>query len=71
MILVNKYPLIDLKPLMIDKTPQVKSTEYVPHCKLFEIPSTMHGFLKPFLKGKILRSSERGVNSILTTILQF
>ena len=28
-------------------------------------------FLKPFLKGKILRSSERGVNSILTTILQF
>ena len=25
-------------------------------------------FLKPFLKGKILRSSERGVNSILTTI---
>ena len=30
-----------------------------------------HYFLKPFLKGKILRSSERGVNSILTTILQF
>ena len=29
------------------------------------------GFLKPFLKGKILRSSERGVNSILTTILRF
>ena len=28
-------------------------------------------FLKPFLKGKILRSSERGVNSILTTILRF
>ena len=28
-------------------------------------------FLKPFLKGKILRSSERGVNSILTTILHF
>ena len=28
-------------------------------------------FLNPFLKGKILRSSERGVNSILTTILQF
>ena len=28
-------------------------------------------FLKPFLKGKILRSSERGVNSILTTILPF
>ena len=27
--------------------------------------------LKPFLKGKILRSSERGVNSILTTILRF
>ena len=31
----------------------------------------VHGyFLKPFLKGKILRSSERGVNSILTTILR-
>ena len=29
------------------------------------------GFLKPFLKGKILRSSERGVNSILTIILRF
>ena len=29
------------------------------------------GFLKPFLNGKILRLSERGVNSILTTILQF
>ena len=28
-------------------------------------------FLKPFLKGNILRSSERGVNSILTTILRF
>ena len=28
-------------------------------------------FLKPFLKGKNLRSSERGVNSILTTILRF
>ena len=28
-------------------------------------------FLKPFLKGKILRSSERRVNSILTTILRF
>ena len=31
-------------------------------------------FLKPFfkaLKGKILRSSERAVNSILTTILRF
>ena len=28
-------------------------------------------FLKPFLKGKVLRSSERGVNSILTTILRF
>ena len=29
-------------------------------------------FLKPFFfKGKILRSSERGVNSILTTILRF
>ena len=28
-------------------------------------------FLKPFLKGKILRSSERGVNSILTTSLRF
>ena len=28
-------------------------------------------FLKPFLKGKILRSSETGVNSILTTILRF
>ena len=28
-------------------------------------------FLKPFLKGKILQSSERGVNSILTTILRF
>ena len=28
-------------------------------------------FKNPFLKGKILRSSERGVNSILTTILRF
>ena len=28
-------------------------------------------YLKPFLKGKILRSSEKGVNSILTTILQY
>ena len=31
----------------------------------------LNTFLKPFLKGKILRSSERGVNSILTTILCF
>ena len=30
------------------------------------------GFFKPFLKGKILQSeSERGVNSILITILRF
>ena len=36
----------------------------------FQIPGNK-GFLKPFLKGKILRSSERGVNSILTTILRF
>ena len=35
----------------------------------FKVPNK--SFLKPFLKGKILRSSERGVNSILTTILQF
>ena len=28
-------------------------------------------FFKTLLKGNILRSSERGVNSILTTILQF
>ena len=34
-------------------------------------PILAYFFLKPFLKGKILRSSERGVNSILTTILRF
>ena len=28
-------------------------------------------FLKPFLKGKILRSSERGVSLILTIIFRF
>ena len=33
--------------------------------------SSIEYFLKPFLKGKMLRSSERGVNSILTTILRF
>ena len=35
--------------------------------------SRPQNFLKPFLKGKILRSGEwdRGVNSILTTILRF
>ena len=38
---------------------------------LFRLLSTKLDFLKPFLKGKILRSSERGVNSILTTILRF
>ena len=31
----------------------------------------LHYNLECFLKGKILRSSERGVNSILTTILRF
>ena len=36
------------------------------HCNV-----TLVDFLKPFLKGKILRSSERGGNSILTTILRF
>ena len=36
-----------------------------------ELPRSHVDFLKPFLKGKILRSSERGVNSILTTILRF
>ena len=37
----------------------------------YRIKGPNKGFLKPFLKGKILRSSERGVNSILTTILRF
>ena len=37
---------------------------------VFSYPAIFY-FLKPFLKGKILRSSERGVNSILTTILRF
>ena len=45
-------------------------------CLLFVVvaifcPILAYFFLKPFLKGKILRSSERGVNSILTTILRF
>ena len=45
-------------------------------CCLFVVvaifcPILAYFFLKPFLKGKILRSSERGVNSILTTILRF
>ena len=35
------------------------------------ILTTILHFLKPFLKGNILRSSERGVNSILTTILHY
>ena len=35
------------------------------------VMTDVNTFLKPFLKGKILRSSERGVNSILTTILRF
>ena len=40
-------------------------------CLLQLCPILAYFFLKPFLKGKILRSSERGVNSILTTILRF
>ena len=39
--------------------------------KLVLVTYPLDHFLKPFLKGKILRSSERGVNSILTTILRF
>ena len=47
---------------------------FVVCCLLFVATLSDFGllfFLKPFLKGKILRSSERGVNSILTTILRF
>ena len=48
---------------------------FVVCCLLFVVaifcPILAYFFLKPFLKGKILRSSERGVNSILTTILRF
>ena len=40
-------------------------------CLLQLCPILAYFFVKPFLKGKILRSSERGVNSILTTILRF
>ena len=40
-------------------------------CLLQLCPILAYFFLKPFLKGKILRSSERGVNSILATILCF
>ena len=43
-------------------------------CLLFVATLSDFGLLfkkNPFLKGKILRSSERGVNSILTTILRF
>ena len=42
----------------------------MPQIQQYELYFRQH-FLKPFLKGKILRSSERGVNSILTTILRF
>ena len=44
---------------------------FVLFCLLQLCPILAYFFLKPFLKGKILRSSERGVNSILTTILRF
>ena len=45
---------------------QLRSFWYTNEVSITFLPKVF--FLKPFLKGKILRSSERGVNSILTTI---
>ena len=51
----------------IDTCPQLLKAS-LSHVTALEISLYL---FKPFLKGKILRSCERGVNSILTTILRF
>ena len=50
---------------------QIELRNGLQRAKTLFIANSEYYFLKPFLKGKILRSSERGVNSILTTILRF
>ena len=66
-----QQPKKHIKEKCRPKIPNVQSVEHSAWSKSgYNIYFTAN-FLKPFLKGKILRSSERGVNSILTTILCF